>query len=220
MSTTTFQTVHKADGDREKWEEAAKLFSENYGVWGPGSGREGKRVKLGKQRLVEQYLPGERSTYTSVLVNGKLAGQAFASRWEYDGKTLREDEDEIFGIMSSHPAACLAAANAYSKSIEKIDLPFIKEHARAVMDASPVEYIREAAPMGTAFDEDDPSGLVSGADSEFYVDHTEPLKALEAVRQECWPLGDLPDGYEFLLLLHPRPRRSRSGPARKTPSVA
>jgi hypothetical protein len=44
MSTKTYQTIHKADGDDETWEEAAKLFSENYGVWGPDSGREGRPV--------------------------------------------------------------------------------------------------------------------------------------------------------------------------------
>ena len=27
---------------------------------------------------------------------------------------LREDDDDIYGVMSSHPAACLAAAKAFS----------------------------------------------------------------------------------------------------------
>lgn len=44
MSTKMFQTVRKADGDDEVWEEAAKLFSENYGVWGPDSGRGGMPI--------------------------------------------------------------------------------------------------------------------------------------------------------------------------------
>ena len=95
-----------------------------------------------------QYLPDERSTYTSVVVDGKLAGQAFASRWDHDGKVvcwitqlvvhrdyrqrglarglmyqLREDGDEIFGIMSSHPAACIAAADAYSSTLPPTDPP-------------------------------------------------------------------------------------------------
>ena len=67
-----------------------------------------------------------------------LAGHALARRWTYDGKTvcwvtqlvvhhdyrerglatcllnhLRDEEDDIYGIMSSHPAACLAAAKAF-----------------------------------------------------------------------------------------------------------
>ena len=35
-----------------------------------------------------------------------------------------------------------------------------------------------------------------------------PLEALEAVRED-WPLGSLPAGHEFLLLLHPKSNRSR-----------
>ena len=46
MLTKTLQTIRKADGDDERWEEAAKLFSENYGVWGPGSGREGMHIHI------------------------------------------------------------------------------------------------------------------------------------------------------------------------------
>lgn len=73
-----------------------------------------------------------------VTVNGELAGNAFACRWNV-GETrvcwitqlvvskehrqgglaegllncLREQSDDIYGIMSSHPAACLAAAKAF-----------------------------------------------------------------------------------------------------------
>jgi hypothetical protein len=104
--------------------------------------------------------------------------------------------------------------------MEKIDLSFIKEHAQAVITTSPVQYVREAVLSGTLFDEDNPSGLVSGVDSRFHVDHTEPLEALDVVRQEYWPLGGLPDGHEFLLLLHPRRSRSRSNLAPTTSSVA
>lgn len=73
-----------------------------------------------------------------VTVDGSLAGNAFACRWKWDGKTvcwvtqlvvkkdyrdnglasgllrsLRETTDDIYGIMSSHPAACLAAAKSF-----------------------------------------------------------------------------------------------------------
>ena len=78
------------------------------------------------------------SSYVGVSVNGHLAGNVFACRWTVDGKTIcwitqlvvhrdyRErglasgllneiklDEDGAYGIMSSHPAACLAAAKAF-----------------------------------------------------------------------------------------------------------
>lgn len=76
-------------------------------------------------------------------MDGRLAGNAFACRWTYENKTvcwvtqlvvhsdfrrcklayfllnlLRQDDVAIYGIMSSHPAACLAAARAFgSKGI-------------------------------------------------------------------------------------------------------
>lgn len=99
-------------------------------------------MKASKGRLVAQYLLDKASTYTRATVDGALAGQAFACRWEHDGKTvcwitqlvvhrdyrrqglatsllreLREDGDDMFGIMSSSPAACLAFANAYTSTL-------------------------------------------------------------------------------------------------------
>lgn len=95
-------------------------------------------MKASKSRLLAQYLPDERSTYTRAIVDGRLAGQAFTCRWTHAEKTvcwitqlvvhrdyrrrglatslLREvakDGDDMFGIMSSNPVACLAFANAY-----------------------------------------------------------------------------------------------------------
>ena len=52
---------------------------------------------------------------------------------------------------------------------------------------------------GSLFRENCDSGAVSSVFTGFYVDHAEPLKALEqykAIGQ--WCLGDLLDGHEFL----------------------
>lgn len=66
-------------------------------------------------------------------------------------------------------------------------------------------YVRDARFYGTVFDSEDSSGLVSSADTGFFVDHEKPLKALDRVQQSReWPLGELHDGHEFLLL---EPRR-------------
>ena len=142
-------------------EGAAKLFNENYGIWGedptnpmhtpkPGmlcrpalnslaNMMIGSHVKLSKTRLRAQYLPDDAScSYVRVSVDDRLAGNAFACRWGYKDKTvcwvtqlvvhrdfrerglaagllnqLRQDDDSIYGLMSSHPAACLAAAKAF-----------------------------------------------------------------------------------------------------------
>lgn len=95
--------------------------------------------------------------------------------------------------------------------IERVSLGLIKEHGKAVMEASPVSYIREARLRGTLFDAEDSAGLVCGANTEFFVDHDEPLKALNRVREaRQWPLGSLPEGHEYLLILPGKRRRSAS----------
>jgi GNAT superfamily N-acetyltransferase len=78
------------------------------------------------------------SLYTRVTVDGQLAGHAFSCRWICNGKNvcwitqlvvsqdyrrrglarslltlLRREDDDMFGIMSSHPFACLAAVRAF-----------------------------------------------------------------------------------------------------------
>jgi hypothetical protein len=78
------------------------------------------------------------------------------------------------------------------------------------MKSSPIRYIREAKLRGSLFDPKDPSGLVSSVDTGFFVDHEEPLNALTWVRESThWPLGELLDGFEFLLVLEVKRRRSR-----------
>lgn len=93
-----------------------------------------------------------------------------------------------------------------------MNLNFIKENAYEIMSASPIPYIRDAKLRGTLFDHANGANeIVSGVDTNFFVDHTEPLQALAAVEDEWqWPLGGLPDGHEYLLILPARQRRSRS----------
>ncbi|KAB5513552.1 hypothetical protein GE09DRAFT_904376, partial [Coniochaeta sp. 2T2.1] len=208
-------------------EHASKLFSENYGIWGKDSGRAGKPVRLSGPRLREQWLPkSAMNLYTKVTVGGQLAGNVFCSRWVVDGKTicwvtqlvvsrnyrerglasglltsLRREGDDIYGIISSHPAACLAATKSFGTNIEKVSLPFIREHAGMVMKSSPIPYVRDAELSGELFDRVS-HGIVSGVNTHFMVDHREPLEALVLVRETWnWPLGDLPDGHEYLLIL-------------------
>jgi hypothetical protein len=80
------------------------------------------------------------------------------------------------------------------------------------MAQSPIAYVKDARLCGSLFSSDEAKGLISGVDSSFFVDHDEPLEALTWLRENrAWPLGDLPDGHEFLLLFEiSRRRRSRS----------
>ncbi|TQV94671.1 ankyrin repeat-containing protein [Cordyceps javanica] len=227
MATQFYETLAGSQVPDDMLVDAAKLFNENYGTWGEGSFKPGSPVRLSASRLRKEYLPDDsRSSYTRVVVDGVLAGHAFLCRWNHQGKTvcwvtqlvvrkeyrkrglagglltaLREHSDDIFGIMSSHPAA---------SSIEKVSLDFITKNALGVMQVSPITYIRDAKLCGTIFDGNDSTGLVSGVNTSFFVDHEEPLNALEIIRESLqWPLGDLPDGYEYLLIVPAKARRSR-----------
>ena len=70
-----------------------------------------------------------------------------------------------------------------------------------IFNVTPVEYLRDIKLRGSLFG-DDSSGAVSCVYTEFYVDHKEPLEALNIFRsRNRWCLGELLDGHEFLILL-------------------
>jgi hypothetical protein len=78
------------------------------------------------------------------------------------------------------------------------------------MKAFPIRYFKDAKLGGSLFNPEDASGLGSSIDTGLWVDHTEPLEALAWARNVVdWPLGELHDGHEFLLVLGVR-RRTRS----------
>ncbi|KAI0104272.1 hypothetical protein GGR51DRAFT_561081 [Nemania sp. FL0031] len=239
MTKQLFETFPGVKVTNHMLSEAAKLFSENYGIWGSGSPLPGKRVSLSPRRLRQELLPDDAATsFARVIVDGTLAGHAFACRWSCNGMTvcwitqlvvrkdyrkrglatgllnaIREDTDDVYGIVSSHPAACLTAARAFGPTIERVSLGFITQNAGSIMNASPIAYIRYAGLRGRLFDTQDFTGLVSGVDTKFLVDHGEPLEALNEVRKQWdWPLGELPDGHEYLLVVQERRHRLGSHP--------
>ncbi|EKD15576.1 uncharacterized protein L3040_009096 [Drepanopeziza brunnea f. sp. 'multigermtubi'] len=146
--------------------------------------------------------------YVRAIVDGKLAGNAFAFRWTTGEKNvlwitqllvdrsyrergiarrlldhLVEVDIDIYGLMSSHPAACVAAARIFATSIGTILLDCTRRSAEKVMKSSPVPYVKDAKLRGSVFDPYDTSGLISSVDTGFFVDHTEPLEALGRVKQ-------------------------------------
>ncbi|KAK0655420.1 hypothetical protein B0T16DRAFT_317604 [Cercophora newfieldiana] len=240
-TTETFCEFQAEDVTDEMLAEAAKLFSEHYGIWGTAPpdheflGTPGRRVRMTASRLRNQCLPiGAQCSYVCVKVDDVLAGNAFACRWNYKGRQvcwvtqlvvhhefrerrlatgllakLRRVEDEIFGIMSSHPAACMALSKACADfALPNIPLDFAQVHATTVIASSPIAYVQDAKLRGSLFSEGSSNGLVSGVDSGFFVDHEEPLAALAWLRERGqWQLGDLPDGHEFLLVFDSARRR-------------
>lgn len=78
------------------------------------------------------------------------------------------------------------------------------------MKSSPISYVRDAQLRGSLFDPEDTSGAISSVNTNFFVDHTEPLETLSSVRKGLdWRLGELIDGHEFLVMI-PASRRDRS----------
>lgn len=136
---------------------------------------------------------------------------------------FRQDDDDIYGLMSSHPAACPAAAKAFGIK-GQITLPyrdfdtefliggtsavpfgFTHDNAEGVIEASPISYVKDAKPRGNLFDSEYTSGAILSVYINFFVDHTEPLEALAWVRGGLdWPFGELLDGCEFLLMVETR----------------
>lgn len=98
--------------------------------------------------------------------------------------------------MSLHPAAYLAAAKAFGSKrhttpsrydfrthcllggITSVPIGFIRDNANNVMKESPIEYVKNAELRGNLFDPNDTSGVISSVYTNFFVDHAEPLKAL------------------------------------------
>ena len=86
--------------------------------------------------------------------------------------------------------------------IENIDLCFCRENAKLIFEASPVDYVRAMQPHGSLFEKDCTSGAISLVNTEFYVDHDEPLAALQTYKDSGkWSLGELLEGHEFLIIV-------------------
>ncbi|KAF2183688.1 hypothetical protein K469DRAFT_727945 [Zopfia rhizophila CBS 207.26] len=221
-------------------EEAARLFSENYGVWGPlaeeklgAFAKKGKRVRMGVNMLKSQCLPPcMRNVYVYIKIEGQLAGNVFASRWNYDGRNfcwisqlvvsstfrkqglatklllhLREGEsDRGFGLLSSHPAAISAALRAFGRGLDNVDLEMTKKYARDILQSAPISYVKNAILRGSLFEEGVENGTVSSAYTNFWVDHQEPLDALAVIREQGinWPFGD-----EYLVVVKAKSSEDR-----------
>ena len=70
------------------------------------------------------------------------------------------------------------------------------------MKASSISYVKNARLRGSLFNPEDVSGLVASVETAFRVDHTESLDILAWARHTInWPLGELHNGHEFLLIL-------------------
>lgn len=213
-------------------QDASKLFSDNYGVWQNGT-RVRMGPKTIKKMLMPDSNLRDVCLVRASDLDGAPVGHVFACRFTTHEKQicwitqlvvaksfrrqqiatkligkLHENypDDRYFGILSSHAAAIRATLRAAGRGLIDVDLDTIQKHAAKIMSAAPIEYVRNAVPHGSLFGEFE-GDIVSSAGTEFFVDHAEPLDALRQIIREGlkWPLGRLPEGQEFLLIVAAQP---------------
>ncbi|KAL4256247.1 hypothetical protein AB1N83_012272 [Pleurotus pulmonarius] len=231
FTTLVYRIVAGCEVTHEQLKECATLFSQNYGVWSvaaPSPLKPGARIKMSARSLKEQCLSDPTASVLALCVaDGILIGHAFASLWSLHGETIcwvtqlvvsskhRQrgiatsllsmlPECHVYGLASSHPAACLALCKRGRANIRKLDLVYIKEHAQGMLASTPIPYLKTAKVCGALFrDEDATAGLCTVCTS-FFVDHDEPLAVLHAWQEYHdmpWVLGDLPEGNEYLCII-------------------
>ena len=84
---------------------------------------------------------------------------------------------------------------------------FMGESVPGIIKESPVKYVHDAQLRGRLFGFPE-SPSISSVFTDFFVDHTEALEALERVKAESGCLlGDLLPGHEFLLCAQVTRRR-------------
>ena len=64
-----------------------------------------------------------------------------------------------------------------------------------------IYYIKEAKLYSNLFNSEDLSEFILSVDTDFWVNHTKPLKALKWARNTVdWPLSELHNNHEFLFI--------------------
>ncbi|KAG5650887.1 hypothetical protein H0H81_010648 [Sphagnurus paluster] len=93
------------------------------------------------------------------------------------------------------------AALEIGVKIDSIDLDFIRENAAKILKDTTVNYLKAAQLRGALFQDSPDSGVVSSVYTAFFVDHAEPLAALESFRKAGrWCLGELVEGHEYFVV--------------------
>jgi hypothetical protein len=137
---------------------------------------------------------------TQLVVSSSYRGQGVAGTLLSLAKNSIEDV-VVVGLVSSHPHAVGALSNACNRI--PIDLKFIVDHAEDLIEVCNVPYISHAQLIGSIFNKQSLSifneQTVSLINTDFFVDHKEPLELLKNLGKK-WILGSLLDGHEFFVV--------------------
>ncbi|KAG2048769.1 hypothetical protein BDR06DRAFT_1071019 [Suillus hirtellus] len=151
----------------------ADLFSSHYGIWGEQASTISKYTIAAQclshpenTVLVICYLQVEHE-------HPQLYGHAFATVWDYGENKVGWvtqlvvhkavcwcyiatqllqalkfhalfSDVNIVGLASSHPASCNALAKYAAGNIHNVNLGFIHEHAKGILESSPISYLKAA----------------------------------------------------------------------------
>ncbi|KIJ09193.1 hypothetical protein PAXINDRAFT_17716 [Paxillus involutus ATCC 200175] len=168
----------------------------------------GAKVKMASSKVKSQCLSTpEHNMLATCYAGGKLVGHVFATSWSFGHgqigwvTQLVRPYHIAFGLVSSHPAACKALAKLTRTDLSAIDVEFIQQRAKHILESTPIEYLKSAELHGSLFEHKPAdASVVSSVFTQFYVDHDEPLQALKEYEGQ-WPLGSLLDGHEFFVVV-------------------
>ncbi|KAK0455319.1 uncharacterized protein EV420DRAFT_1644958 [Desarmillaria tabescens] len=219
MSDLHFSVVKGVDITDAHVAACTDLFGAHYGVWSSRAAEQNPHLK-----------PAHTTLALCTLNDGTLVGHAFATQWNYSNglvswvtqlvvhskhrrrgiatmllHMLRNGSgSSAFGLVSSHPGACIALSAIGDRHwINNIDLDFIRHNTPGMLSATPVDYLKDAQLRGLLFEERPIAGTISSIDTKFYVNRDEPLAVLKAhvASSGSWPLGELLEGHEFLIVV-------------------
>jgi hypothetical protein len=210
---------HKKCGhlvDSDLISEMSKLYSENYGIWGPDGRKPGEPIRLSHEQIRRYLTPDSIVVWATAL--GSMVGYAIAVHAqlpEYGnvawitqlvvhkehrqvdvGKTLlfavwKFSDHFAWGLLSANPYAIRALEKATRRRCQP---EFIAKHASALRELGirQVHYLDPSKELVINEGE-------SRVNTDFGLDHSELPEMLASTigPGKPWMLGDLPEGWEW-----------------------
>ena len=86
--------------------------------------------------------------------------------------------------------------------VGSVDTKFIQDNTRKILAATPIPRLKKRPLHGSLFEDDCVTNAVSLINTQFYVNQSQALEALDNYKKEKqWCLGDLFEGHEYVLVL-------------------
>lgn len=167
---------------------------------------------------------GDVCWVTQLVTNTKYRCLGVATR---NLLQLRSSKFTMYGLVSSHIAACITLAKCCGSEqlffvcllfgptnhfrtialpIDKLDLDFIKQNAKNIIETTPIQYLKTSVLHGSLFS-DVNDGSISSVNTNFFVDHEKVLGYLRKYEElgRYWPLGELMEGHEYFIVVRSKP---------------